>query len=114
VRGKHFVSLVPYWATWPFETLVLPTRRHIPSLAHLDSDSEGEGQGEEVADLALVLGKTTAKMDNLFKCSFAYSMGIYQAPVHGRDAENEEISQLFFSFYPPLLRSATVKKFLVG
>jgi UDPglucose--hexose-1-phosphate uridylyltransferase len=99
------VSLVPYWAVWPFETMILSIHRHIPSLTHLTS--------EERLDLASILRKTTCRMDNLFRCSFAYSMGIYQCPVEG-DKENEPISQLFISFYPPLLRSASVKKFLVG
>ncbi|GAA5941212.1 UDP-glucose:hexose-1-phosphate uridylyltransferase [Sporobolomyces koalae] len=115
--GEDFLAVVPYWASWPFEIMVLPYRRHIPSIAYL---TEGEKR-----DLAQVLGAVGRRFDNLFECSFAYSMGVYQAPVHDslvsqQDLENPEsvhdaaYAQLHIGFYPPLLRSSTVKKYLVG
>lgn len=100
----HFLACVPYWAVWPFEAMILPRSRHIPSIAHLTPD--------EKTDLASALGRLTCRLDNLFRCSFAYSMGVNQAPTLGDDAE--AYAQLHISFYPPLLRSATVRKFLVG
>ncbi|GAA5888662.1 hypothetical protein JCM16303_000885 [Sporobolomyces ruberrimus] len=118
--GEHFLALVPYWASWPFEIMVLPYRRHIPSIAYLE-------QGEK-EDLARMLGVVGRRFDNLFECSFAYSMGLYQAPVHSPSStsKEEELSnpasqeteasycQMHLGFYPPLLRSSTVKKYLVG
>ncbi|ORY54478.1 galactose-1-phosphate uridylyltransferase [Leucosporidium creatinivorum] len=118
--GKHFIALVPFWASWPFETMVLPFQRHIPSLAALTE--------EEATDLASTLGAVSRRMDNLFECSFGYSMGVYQAPVHRPSAAELDVNataaeeaddwaayaQLHVGFYPPLLRSSTVKKFLVG
>ncbi|GAA6059667.1 hypothetical protein JCM10212_000054 [Sporobolomyces blumeae] len=115
--GEHFLALVPYWASWPFEIMVLPFRRHIPSLAYLEED--------EKADLAKVMGAVGRRYDNLFECSFAYSMGVYQAPTHRAGTTEAELAdpessndaayaQLHLGFYPPLLRSSTVKKYLVG
>ncbi|GAA5895034.1 hypothetical protein JCM5296_000942 [Sporobolomyces johnsonii] len=112
--GEHFVALVPYWASWPFEVVVIPFRRHIPSLAYLND--------EEKSDLARMLGAVGRRYDNLFESSFAYSMGVYQAPVHRAavdlsDPDSDEAAayaQLHVGFYPPLLRSSTVRKFLVG
>jgi UDPglucose--hexose-1-phosphate uridylyltransferase len=99
--NEHFTALVPYWAVWPFETLVLP-HRAAGCLTNL-SNAEIEG-------LADILKRLTTRYDNLFECSFPYSMGFHQAPktdVHGD-------FQLHLHFFPPLLRSATVKKFMVG
>ncbi|GAA5822547.1 hypothetical protein JCM5353_005476 [Sporobolomyces roseus] len=114
--GEHFLAVVPYWASWPFEIMVLPYRRHIPSIAYLKQ--------EEKEDLAKMLGAVGRRFDNLFECSFAYSMGVYQAPVHSFLTESElpdpnsdndaAFAQLHIGFYPPLLRSSTVKKYLVG
>lgn len=87
---------------------VLPYRRHIPSLMELD-------EGEKIT-LADALSRITKRYDNLFQTSFAYSMGIHQRPVP-RVVDNRsdyDVAQVHFHFYPPLLRSATVKKFLVG
>jgi UDPglucose--hexose-1-phosphate uridylyltransferase len=94
--------LVPFWAAWPFETLLLP-RLALQRLPQLDRDAR--------RDLAAVLGELTARYDNLFRCSFPYSMGWHGAPFDGRDAAPW---QLHAHFYPPLLRSATVRKFMVG
>ncbi|KAI0290461.1 galactose-1-phosphate uridyl transferase [Russula brevipes] len=114
VRNAHFVALVPWWAVWPFELLVLPYHRHIPSLAHLTDD--------EKLSLANILSRVTKRYDNLFSCPFAYSMGIHQRPLPPReedvqnDEEEEEDNTAHFHlhFFPPLLRSASVRKFLVG
>lgn len=118
--GEHFIAMVPYWAAWPFEVLVIPHRRHVPSIAYLTA--------EERLDFARTLTSVGRRYDNLFECSFAYSMGLYQAPVYRseadlsvRDARMVETdgnvaayTQLHVGFYPPLLRSSTVKKYLVG
>ncbi|KAI0303434.1 galactose-1-phosphate uridylyltransferase [Multifurca ochricompacta] len=112
VHNEHFVALVPWWAVWPFEILVLPYHRHIPSLAHLTH--------EEKLSLADVLSKVTKRYDNLFSCSFAYSMGVHQRPLppSEEDIQNiddeDNIAHLHFHFFPPLLRSASIRKFLVG
>ena len=101
-QNQHFVALVPYWASWPFELLVLP-RRQLSSLRQLNT--------EQSTGLADIISQLTIKYDNLFKTSFPYSAGIHQAPVDG--AEYPECT-MHMHFYPPLLRSATVKKFMVG
>jgi UDPglucose--hexose-1-phosphate uridylyltransferase len=100
--NSTWVALCPWWAVWPFETMLIP-RREIPSLPALTK--------EEQDGLAEALSQITKRYDNLFECSFPYSMGIHQAPLSG---EAEEIAHLHLHFYPPLLRSATVRKFLVG
>lgn len=100
--NEHFVALVPFWAVWPFETLVLP-RRHHPALPALSAEERGA--------LADILRRVTARYDNLFETSFPYSMGWHQAPT---DGNVHEAWHLHAHFYPPLLRSATVKKFMVG
>ncbi len=99
---EHWVALVPYWAVWPFETLLLP-KAHIMRLTELDAAQR--------RDLALALKTLTTKYDNLFEVSFPYSMGFHAAPFNH---ENNEHWQLHAHFYPPLLRSATVRKFMVG
>lgn len=101
-ENDSFVSLVPFWATWPFETMVVSKRR-IPSLHDLTE--------KEQKDLASILSLLTIRYDNLFRTSFPYSMGIHQKFVGGQEPD---VEHLLFHFYPPLLRSATVKKFLVG
>ncbi|KIX02181.1 galactose-1-phosphate uridylyltransferase [Rhinocladiella mackenziei CBS 650.93] len=103
-RNETFLVVCPWWATWPFETMILPVK-HIHSLIDLTDD--------EQMHLAEAIAEITRRYDNLFETSFPYSMGIHQAPL---DGSNEEIecSSLHFHFYPPLLRSATVRKFLVG
>jgi UDPglucose--hexose-1-phosphate uridylyltransferase len=100
--NEHFVALVPFWAVWPFETLVLP-RRQVTSLPELQDD-ERDG-------LADLLKRLTTRYDNLFEVSFPYSMGWHQRPVDGADYPGWT---LHAHFYPPLLRSATVRKFMVG
>ncbi|BEI81718.1 hypothetical protein CcaverHIS002_0208780 [Cutaneotrichosporon cavernicola] len=100
-----WVAVVPFWAVWPFETMVLPYKRHIPSLAQM-TPAEDEG-------LARVLKTLLVRYDNLFKNPFPYSMGLHQAPIAPVDPDSDP-SHAHFHFYPPLLRSASVRKFLVG
>ncbi len=101
-ENEHFVGLVPYWAVWPFETMILP-KRHIRRIVEL-SDAERTG-------LADAMKRLTVAYDRVFDVSFPYTMGVHQAPYD--DAAHNEW-QLHLHFYPPLLRSATVKKFMVG
>jgi len=100
--NDSFTALVPFWAIWPFETLVV-AHRHIATLKELDD------QG--VADLADILRRVTTRYDNLFEISFPYSMGFHQAPTKNGPYPSWH---LHAHFYPPLLRSATVRKFMVG
>ncbi|MEI7133529.1 galactose-1-phosphate uridylyltransferase [Pectobacterium atrosepticum] len=102
VETEHWLAVVPYWASWPFETLVLPkfTVQRLPQLNDVQRD-----------DLALILKKLTSRYDNLFQCSFPYSMGWHGAPFKDGDIAHW---QLHAHFYPPLLRSASVRKFMVG
>lgn len=100
VENEHWLAVVPFWAVWPFETLLLP-RRHVLRLPDLE-DNERDA-------LAEILKRMLTKYDNLFETSFPYSMGWHGAPYGDYDHW-----QLHAHFYPPLLRSATVKKFIVG
>jgi UDPglucose--hexose-1-phosphate uridylyltransferase len=102
LQNEHFVVLVPFWAVWPFETMVL-ARRHVGALPDL-IDAERDV-------LARVIKQLTAHYDNLFQVSFPYSMGFHQSPTDG--AAHPEV-HLHAHYYPPLLRSAAVRKFLVG
>ncbi len=97
-----FVVLAPYWATWPFETLLLP-RRHIDAIDALDKT--------EISGFADILRQITTRYDNLFRTSFPYSMGFHQRPSDGAAHPHWHFHA---HFYPPLLRSATVRKFMVG
>lgn len=102
VENEAWVALVPYWAVWPFETMVVP-RRHVLQLPDLTD-------GERTA-LADVLKRLLTRYDNLFETSFPYSMGWHGQPTDGATHPHW---QLHAHYYPPLLRSATVKKFMVG
>ncbi|WP_435625360.1 UDP-glucose--hexose-1-phosphate uridylyltransferase [Flagellimonas sp.] len=102
VENSDFVVLVPFWATWPFETMIVPKKPH----QNIVTMSENE-----VVSFAEILSVLTIKYDNLFETSFPYSAGIHQAPTDGADHPEWHFHM---SFYPPLLRSATVKKFMVG
>ena len=101
-RNDHWVALVPFWAVWPFEVMLVPARR-VPDLPSL--------RGAERDALADVLRRVSVRCDNLFRTSFPYSMGF-----HGRPTDGEEHPwwRLHAAYFPPLLRSATVRKFLVG
>lgn len=103
-QNDAFVVVCPWWAVWPFETLVIP-KRHVRSLVDFET--------EERLRFAEAIQEVTRRYDNLFECSFPYSSGIHQAPLKGTVDEIEN-SYLHMHFYPPLLRSSTVKKFLVG
>ena len=100
--NEHWLAVVPYWATWPFEVLLLPLRP-VSSLPRLRADQRRL--------LAVVLKRLLTRYDSLFDTSFPYSMGWHGAPfVSG----TEEYWQLHAHFYPPLLRSSSVRKFMVG
>ncbi|XP_070543528.1 galactose-1-phosphate uridylyltransferase-like [Ptychodera flava] len=105
VENATWLVVVPYWAVWPYETLLLP-KRHVLRFPDLLDD---ERQG-----LADILKRFLTKYDNLFETSFPYSMGWHGAPSGVCMAEDNNHWQLHAHFYPPLLRSATVKKFMVG
>jgi UDPglucose--hexose-1-phosphate uridylyltransferase len=102
LEGKHWVALVPFWAVWPFELLLLP-RHTVATLSGLDPLSRD--------DLAVMLKRVTAGYDRVFDTPFPYSMGLHPAPC---DGEAHPEWQLHLHFYPPLLRSALVRKFMVG
>lgn len=101
-ENSAFVVVVPFWAVWPFETLVI-SRRHNGSLDALDT--------RERAALADILKRLTTRYDGVFDAPFPYSMGFHQAPVNNGPSETWH---LHAHFYPPLLRSATIRKFMVG
>jgi UDPglucose--hexose-1-phosphate uridylyltransferase len=101
-ENEGFVALVPYWAVWPFETMIL-SRRHVASLADLDR--------KEQVNLPDILRRLTIRYDNLFETAFPYSMGFHQAPT---DGENHPEFHFHAHYFPPLLRSATVQKYMVG
>jgi len=102
VQNDHFTALAPFWAVWPFEILLI-SHRHAASLTDLTPT--------QVSGLADVMRRLTARYDNLFEVCFPYSMGFHQAPTDG-SAHPE--CHLHAHYYPPLLRSATVRKFMVG
>ncbi len=101
-KNDSWLALIPFWAIWPFETLLLP-RRYVLRFPELTA--------KEKDDLAAILKVLLTKYDNLFETSFPYSMGWHGAPY---DDHSNRHWQLHAHFYPPLLRSATVKKFMVG
>ena len=102
LENEHFVVLVPFWATWPYETMII-SKRHFSNIIAMTQ--------EETKAFAEIIKDITVKYDNLFETSFPYSSGIHQAPTD-RVAHPEW--HFHMHFYPPLLRSATVKKFMVG
>ena len=101
-ENESFVALVPFWAVWPYESMVI-TKNHRKSILELNE--------KEVTDYANILKILTTKYDNLFQTSFPYSTGIHQAPTNNE--QNKEW-HMHMSFYPPLLRSSNIKKFMVG
>jgi UDPglucose--hexose-1-phosphate uridylyltransferase len=100
-KNRGFLAVVPFWAVWPFEVLILPVG-HVESLPDLDA--------ERHRDLAETLSRITQAYDNLFAVPFPYSMGFHQGAAGARDVHNH----LHLHFFPPLLRSATVRKHMVG
>lgn len=105
VENKNWAVLVPYWAVWPYETMILP-KRHVLRIDDLNE--------EEVKDLADITKKLLIKYDNLFQCSFPYTMGFHFAPCGKHLSEDNQHWQFYASYLPPLLRSSSVKKFMVG
>jgi len=101
-RNDHFVTVVPFWAVWPFEVMILPVRH----VANLESMNDAERDG-----LAEMLQSVTGTYDKVFDTPFPYSMGLHPRPYD--DVEHPEW-HFHVHFYPPLLRSATVRKFMVG
>ena len=101
-ENEHFLVLVPFWAVWPYEAMIVP-KRMMKDISMMNL-SEKKAFAEAIKNI-------TVKYDNLFEISFPYSAGIHQAPT---DGGNHESYHWHMSFYPPLLRSATVKKFMVG
>lgn len=101
VENDFWAAVVPFWAFWPYETLLIP-KRHISRITDLNE--------HDIAGLAQILKSLLTKYDNLFQISFPYTMGWHGAPF----GEPDEHWQLHAHFFPPLLRSATVQKFMVG
>jgi UDPglucose--hexose-1-phosphate uridylyltransferase len=100
--NEGFVALVPFWAVWPFEMIVLP-RRHMDGI-----DAMSEAERDALAD---ILKRAGTRYDNLFKTNFPYSMGFHMRPTGGGPRPEWHFH---LHYYPPLLRSATVRKFMVG
>jgi len=101
-RNDHWVALVPFWAVWPYETMLIPVRC-VPDLAAL--------LNEERYALSDIIRRLTTRYDNVFNTSFPYSMGWHSRPTDGAE---HSYWRLHAVYYPPLLRSASIKKFLVG
>jgi UDPglucose--hexose-1-phosphate uridylyltransferase len=102
VENEHFIVVVPFWAVWPYETLLI-SKQHVQNISQFNK--------EQITAYAEILKDLTSKYDNLFNISFPYSAGIHQAPVN---SGAQPFWHFHMHFYPPLLRSATVKKFMVG
>jgi len=101
-QNEHFAVVVPFWAVWPFETIVI-SKKHLQNISQFSS--------AETTAFAEIISQITQKYDKLFDTSFPYSAGIHQSPTNG---EANLHWHFHMHFYPPLLRSATVKKFMVG
>ncbi|CAH8576508.1 unnamed protein product [Schistosoma turkestanicum] len=113
ICSTYWLVIIPWWACWPFETMILPRKRHILWLHELTKD--------EKCDLSSVMKNLLVRYDNLFRTRFPYSMGWYQAPIlHSEEESLEDLKnkykhwQLHALYLPPLLRSSTVKKFMSG
>jgi UDPglucose--hexose-1-phosphate uridylyltransferase len=106
IENEDWLVVMPFWAAWPFETLLLP-KWPCARITELSDDTQ--------RSLGNILRDLTARYDNLFECSFPYSMGWHGAPFHtDADMDSADHWQLHAHFYPPLLRSASVRKFMVG
>lgn len=101
-ENTMFAAMVPYWAVWPFETLIV-SRRHLGGMDELT--------GAERDGLADILKRLVTQCDNLFQTPFPYSLGFHQRPTDGRPHES---AHFHAHCYPPLLRSASIRKFMVG
>jgi UDPglucose--hexose-1-phosphate uridylyltransferase len=102
LENNSFIAVVPFWAVWPFEILILP-KQHLSDITMLSAENK--------VDCADIMHRMSVKYDNLFETSFPYSMGIHQKPT---DGQRHEEWHFHIHYFPPLLRSATVKKFMVG
>uniref|UniRef100_A0A336LSV8 Galactose-1-phosphate uridylyltransferase n=1 Tax=Culicoides sonorensis TaxID=179676 RepID=A0A336LSV8_CULSO len=105
IENPDWLVVVPFWAVWPFETMII-SRNSNKRISDLTTS--------QINNLSIVIKELTTKYDNLFKCSFPYSMGWHGAPTGPKLKENQEHWTLHGIYYPPLLRSATVRKFMVG
>jgi UDPglucose--hexose-1-phosphate uridylyltransferase len=101
-ENGSFILLVPFWAFWPFETLII-SKRTVSNILQFEE--------KEVKEFAEILKVITVKYDNIFNVSFPYSSGIHQSPTDGLVHDEWHFHM---HFYPPLLRSATIKKYMVG
>lgn len=101
-ENSLFVVLVPFWAIWPYETMIISKKKYANLLAF---------KSEEIKSFANAIKVITVKYDNLFQTSFPYSSGIHQAPTDGKTHKEWHFHM---HFYPPLLRSASIKKYMVG
>lgn len=101
-ENNDFITLVPFWAVWPFETIII-SKRHFKNLTEI--------RDTEMDSFSDILKLTTSKYDKMFDVSFPYSAGIHQSPT---DGTSHFEWHFHYHFYPPLLRSATIKKFMVG
>ncbi|KAH9420484.1 hypothetical protein DERP_000910 [Dermatophagoides pteronyssinus] len=107
IRNEHWLALVPFWATWPFETMLLPYHRSIQRLNDINE--------MEKKSLASIMKGLLTIYDNLFEISFPYSMGWHGAPTGPEYFDSKQPHWILHAvYYPPLLRSATIKKFMVG
>jgi UDPglucose--hexose-1-phosphate uridylyltransferase len=102
LENDSFAVVVPFWAVWPYETMILP-KEQVSSLVDFDD--------KKISDLAAIMKSLGIRYDNLFKTDFPYSMGLHQKPTDGKD---HPWSTFHMHYFPPLLRSADVKKFMVG
>ena len=105
IVNPDWVVVVPYWASWPFETMIISRNNN----KRINDLTQGQ-----IKNLAKVIKELTTKYDNLFKCSFPYSMGFHGAPSGDMAMNDDSHWTLHAIYYPPLLRSATVRKFMVG
>ncbi|CAF3027698.1 unnamed protein product [Rotaria sp. Silwood2] len=105
IDNEYWIVIVPYWAVWPYETMLVP-KRHVLRLSDLTDD--------EQIGLSQIMKQLLIKYDNLFNTSFPYSMGWHGAPTGSFNNEDCSHWQLHALYYPPLVRSATIKKFMVG
>ena len=101
-QNSSFAVVVPFWAIWPYETIII-SKRKIPNILRFKEN--------EKKDFANALKVVTTKYDNLFMTSFPYSSGLHMAPTDGIDHKEWHFHM---HFYPPLLRSSSIKKFMVG
>jgi len=101
-ENENFIALLPFWAIWPYETMIIP-KQHVQCLPDLNSKMKN--------DFADILKKLLVKYDNLFQIPFPYSAGIHQKPTDGNKYDE---FHMHMHFYPPLLRSAQIRKFMVG